>query len=55
MLLILSGFIVFGKAFINLWVGSEYMDAYYEALYPEDVEETSEVSTETIVEEKIEE
>lgn len=30
--LILSGFIIFGKPFINLWVGYEYKDAYYIAL-----------------------
>lgn len=29
LLLILSGFIIFGKSFINLWVGNEYIDAYY--------------------------
>jgi len=29
LLLILSGFIVFGQPFISLWVGKEYMDAYY--------------------------
>lgn len=29
MLLILSGFFIFGKAFVLLWVGKEYMDAYY--------------------------
>ena len=29
MLLILSGFIIFGKMFINLWAGYEYIDAYY--------------------------
>lgn len=29
MVLILSGFIVFGKHFINLWIGSGYLDAYY--------------------------
>lgn len=29
MLLILSGFIIFGKQFIILWVGEEYLDAYY--------------------------
>lgn len=29
MLLILSGFFVFGKAFITLWVGNDYIDAYY--------------------------
>lgn len=33
MLLILSGFFVFGKAFISLWVGNEYMDAYYIVLW----------------------
>ena len=27
--LVLFGFIIFGKSFINIWVGSEYMDAYY--------------------------
>lgn len=26
--LIISGFILFGKAFINLWVGPDYIDAY---------------------------
>lgn len=26
--LIISGFVLFGKAFINIWVGSNYMDAY---------------------------
>ena len=29
MALVLSGFIVFGRAFISLWVGAEYLDAYY--------------------------
>ena len=29
MMLILSGFFVFGKTFITLWVGKEYLDAYY--------------------------
>ena len=29
LLLILFGFIVFGKDFIRLWVGSEFSDAYY--------------------------
>ena len=29
MFLIASGFIVFGKFFINLWVGNTYKDAYY--------------------------
>lgn len=29
MVLILSGFIVFGKHFIKLWIGNEYLDAYY--------------------------
>lgn len=33
MLLILSGFFIFGKAFISLWVGNEYMDAYYIVLW----------------------
>lgn len=33
MLLILSGFFIFGKAFITLWVGNEYMDAYYIVLW----------------------
>ncbi|MBR2289903.1 MAG: oligosaccharide flippase family protein [Clostridia bacterium] len=27
--LILCGLILFGKSFINLWVGKDYMDAYY--------------------------
>ena len=27
--LILFGFIVFGKSFINLWLGKDYMDSYY--------------------------
>ena len=27
--LLLSGFIVFGKGFIKLWVGNDYIDAYY--------------------------
>ena len=26
--LIISGFVLFGKAFINIWVGSNYIDAY---------------------------
>ena len=26
--LIISGFVLFGKAFINMWVGSDYLDAY---------------------------
>jgi len=30
--LILSGYIVFGRAFVLLWVGTEYLDAYYVAL-----------------------
>ena len=29
MMLILFGFIIFGKFFINLWAGIEYLDAYY--------------------------
>ena len=29
MVLILSGFIIYGRQFINLWVGPEYKDAYY--------------------------
>ena len=29
MVLILSGFIIYGKAFINLWVGNSYADAYW--------------------------
>lgn len=29
MTLILSGFIIFGKSFITLWAGEEYIDAYY--------------------------
>ena len=29
---ILSGYIVFGRPFINLWAGSDYLDAYYVAL-----------------------
>lgn len=29
LLLILSGFIIFGKMFIELWVGPEYKDVYY--------------------------
>jgi len=33
MLLILSGFFIFGKAFIELWVGNEYMEAYYIVLW----------------------
>lgn len=32
LLLILSGFIIFGVQFINLWVGNEYISAYYIAL-----------------------
>lgn len=32
MVLILSGFIVFGKHFIRLWVGPDYLDAYYIAV-----------------------
>ena len=31
-MLILTGFIFFGKYFISIWVGSEYLDAYYVAL-----------------------
>ncbi len=30
--LILSGFVIFGKDFINLWAGSDYGEAYYIAL-----------------------
>ena len=30
--LIVTGFIVFGRQFINLWVGTEYSDAYWIAL-----------------------
>ena len=30
--LIVSGFIVFGQAFINLWAGSDYADAYWIAI-----------------------
>ncbi len=29
LLLALSGFVVYGKEFISLWLGSEYTDAYY--------------------------
>jgi len=29
MMLILSGFIIFGKTFITLWAGKDYLDAYY--------------------------
>ncbi len=29
---LLSGYVVFGKCFIGLWAGNEYMDAYYVAL-----------------------
>ena len=29
MVLIASGFVTFGRQFINLWVGKEYIDAYY--------------------------
>lgn len=29
MLLILSGFFIFGKPFVTLWVGNEYSDVYY--------------------------
>lgn len=29
MMLILSGFAIFGRQFLNLWVGNEYKDAYY--------------------------
>lgn len=29
MTLILSGFIIYGRVFINLWVGPEYKDVYY--------------------------
>ena len=29
MTLILSGFIIFGKHFLTLWVGKDYLDAYY--------------------------
>lgn len=32
--LVLSGFIVFGKQFISLWVGGEYAISYYVALFP---------------------
>jgi O-antigen/teichoic acid export membrane protein len=32
LMLILSGFIIFGKAFILLWLGKEFLDAYYIAL-----------------------
>lgn len=32
MLLILSGFIIFGKTFITLWAGEEYVQAYYIAI-----------------------
>jgi len=32
MLLILSGFFIFGKSFIMLWVGEDYIDSYYIAL-----------------------
>jgi O-antigen/teichoic acid export membrane protein len=32
-LLILSGFILFGLEFINLWIGPEYQDAYYVMLF----------------------
>ena len=31
--IISSGFIAFGKQFINLWAGPEYMEAYYVALF----------------------
>ena len=31
--LVLMGFIIFGQEFITLWVGSEYMEAYYVALF----------------------
>lgn len=30
--LALSGFIIFGKSFINIWAGNDYKDAYYIAL-----------------------
>lgn len=30
--LVLTGFIVFGKEFITLWAGKEYLDAYYIAI-----------------------
>ena len=33
MLLILSGFFIFGKSFVLLWVGNEYLDAYYIVLW----------------------
>lgn len=33
MAFILTGFIVFGKSFICLWAGEDYMDAYWIALY----------------------
>ena len=29
MMLILSGFIIFGRQFLNLWVGPDYKDVYY--------------------------
>ena len=29
MMLILSGFVILGRQFLNLWVGSEYKDVYY--------------------------
>lgn len=32
LMLILTGFIIFGKAFITLWVGPQYIDAYYIAV-----------------------
>ena len=32
LLLVLSGFIVFGKEFIFLWAGSQYINAYYIAV-----------------------
>lgn len=32
LMLILSGFVIFGKAFIILWLGAEFLDAYYIAL-----------------------
>lgn len=33
LMLVITGFIFFGQSFISLWVGSEYKDSYYVALW----------------------
>ncbi len=33
LLIVLSGFIIFGREFLGYWVGSDYNDAYYVALF----------------------